>query len=322
VMLLSGIAAVWMAAAPTYDAKQPSSWHLSAKVAKGSDVRKALVADWMVKSDTPGEKALTEAEANALLDDPRAELIYGDKTVSIVAPSMLVRQRQQHIDLLKEFLTPDYLALGVKFCAEHRHALDAAREHHGVDPSVVVSVLMWESKLGIETVKYAAFNAFTSQTFFADEANAVALSQAGETQRIDPEKQKERVGTIRERARKNLRALVRACKARGMDALAVKGSWAGALGYPQFMPASLRWTEDGDGDGKIDLYNFDDSIASIARYLADHRYATSRENAVFSYNHEGAYVHGVLAWADALTARLQAPPPEIDAGTAAVDAGL
>jgi membrane-bound lytic murein transglycosylase B len=170
-----------------------------------------------------------------------------------------------------------------------------------VDPAVVVSILMWESKLGVQTGKYSVFNVFTSQAFFLDEANKVALDQADERGQLDPTAQKERMERIHDRAMRNLRLLVQTCKARGMDPLAVRGSWAGALGYPQFMPASLKWAEDGDGDGKIDLYSFDDSIASIARYLAEHGFSKSRTRAVLAYNHEGGYVRGVLAWADALT---------------------
>jgi membrane-bound lytic murein transglycosylase B len=108
------------------------------------------------------------------------------------------------------------------------------------------------------------------------------------------------VTTIKERARRNLIALVRQSKTRGMDVLDVKGSWAGALGFPQFMPASLRWAEDGNGDGKIDLFDLDDSIASVGRYLSDHGFKDSHTKAVWEYNHEDAYVQGVLAFGDAL----------------------
>src|SRR5579863_1336885 len=122
--------------APRYDARKPSTWRLSAKVATDSEARAELVREWMAKPDGPGEKALTAEEAAALLDDPRAEPIYGDKTVSIVAPSMLVRQRQEHIDLLAAFLAPDKMAMGTAFYGEHRRALEAARDKHGVDPAV------------------------------------------------------------------------------------------------------------------------------------------------------------------------------------------
>ena len=50
-----------------------------------------------------------------------------------------------------------------------------------------------------------------------------------------------------------------------------EGSWAGATGYPQFMPSAvLRLRTDGDGDGRADIWsNQNDALASIAAYLRD-----------------------------------------------------
>ena len=66
------------------------------------------------------------------------------------------------------------------------------------------------------------------------------------------------------------------------------------------MPASLRWAEDGNGDGKIDLFDMDDAIASVGRYLSSAGFKKSARDAVYDYNHEEAYVQGVLAFAAAL----------------------
>ena len=290
-------------AARPFDAREPATWRLSAKLGKGGASRAALVQELGARPEGPAEKALSAEEAQALLDDPRAQMIYGEKTVSIVAPSMVVRQRQDHLDLMKAFLVPERIEAGASFARDHAAVLQRSVARHPVDPDVVVAILMWESRLGTVTGEYFAFNSFASQAFFADEANAVALTGPGarvEQRLLDKKRQPERVAAIRERAHKNLAVLLRTCKARGIDPLAVKGSWAGALGYPQFMPASLRWAEDGDGDGKIDLFTFSDSIASIARYLDEHGFAKSREGAVWAYNHEDAYVKGVLAFAGAL----------------------
>jgi membrane-bound lytic murein transglycosylase B len=302
-----------------FDAKDPATWRLSAKLTKGSPLRAELVKELGAKELSPGEAALTAQEAEALLDDPRAEHVYADKTISIVAPSMIQRQRKDHLDLLALFLKPERIEAGAHFAREHQAVLDKAEKAHAVDRHVVVSILMWESRLGTITGDYVAFNAFTSQAYFVDEASAVAMSQKEEKQLLDAKKQAERVEIIRSRAKRNLLALVRQCKSRGIDPLTVKGSWAGALGFPQFMPMSLRWAEDGDGDGKIDLFTFDDSIASIANYLQAHDWAKGRERAVWEYNHEDAYVKGVLAFADALKAELARPAT--DADTAATDAG-
>jgi membrane-bound lytic murein transglycosylase B len=57
-----------------------------------------------------------------------------------------------------------------------------------------------------------------------------------------------------------------------LDPLAPLGSYAGAMGIPQFMPSSFnRWAVDGDGDGHRDLWNdWADVFASVANYLAAH----------------------------------------------------
>jgi membrane-bound lytic murein transglycosylase B len=278
----------------------PASWTLSAKLGRGSAARAALVKDLTAKGGGAGETPLTVEEAEALFDDPRAQLVYGDKTVSIVAPSMVSRHRQEHLDLMKLFLKPERVEAGKAFATQYAARLEATEKKTGVDRNVIIGILMWESKLGTITGDYRAFNVFTSQAFFIDEASAVALSRADEKKQASAAAQARRVESIRNRARGNLLALLRQGKTRGIDALEVKGSWAGALGFPQFMPASLRWADDGNGDGAIDLFNMDDSIASIGRYLAAHGFKDDRTKAVWGYNHEDAYVQGVLAFADAL----------------------
>jgi len=60
---------------------------------------------------------------------------------------------------------------------------------------------------------------------------------------------------------------------------AMKSSWAGALGQPQFMPTSyLRYAADGDGDGRADIWTSEaDTLASIANYLAKHGWVKGRD---------------------------------------------
>lgn len=283
-----------------YDAGMPTTWRLSAKLKPDSALRDDLIRDLTAPGIAMGELPLTRPEAMALIDDPRAEMIYADRTIAIVAPSMIAKQRQDHVDVKKLFLKAERINAGAAFARQHQAVLSAVEAKTKVSREVIVGILMWETKLGTITGDYHAFNVFTSQSFFIDEASAVALSRKEEKKIAEPESQKRRVEVIRERARRNLLALARQCKAKGIDTLEIKGSWAGALGYPQFMPASLRWADDGNGDGKIDLFDFDDSIASVGRYLAENGWVKNRNRAVWSYNHEAAYVEGVLAYADAL----------------------
>lgn len=288
-----------------FDPNKPDTWRLDARLPVGSEERAAFIKGLMAPAKTQHEAPLTLEEAEALLADPRAQLVYGDRTVSLIAPSSVKRQRQQHVDLLKMYLKGNHLRRATDFAIEHAADLERAEKKHGVDREIIVAILMFETRLGTITGDFHAFNSFTSQAFFIDDANRVALSGLDQKSKPSAESQAKRVNRIRSRAHRNLLVLVRMGKARSMDTLAIKGSWAGALGFPQFMPASLQWAEDGDGDGKVDLFTFPDSIASIARYLSEHGFAKDKAKAVWGYNHEAAYVSGIIGFADALAKELK-----------------
>jgi membrane-bound lytic murein transglycosylase B len=299
----------------------PSTWVLSQHLGPGQPEREALITELTADAGRDpravGETPLTRAEAEALLDDPRAQKVYGERTVAIVAPSMVAKQRQDHLDLMKAFLQPERIEAGAAFAKQREVVLEAAERKHGVDREAIIGILMWETKLGTITGDWNVFNVFTSQAYFVEQASAVAMAKVEEQKLPEAEKQQKRVTTIRDRAHKNLLALARQCKTKGIDPLSVKGSWAGALGYPQFMPASLRFADDGNGDGTIDLFDFDDAIFSVGRYLGEHGWAKSPKAAVWDYNHEAAYVQGVLAFAEALKVKLgRAPDGGVDAGAA------
>jgi len=86
----------------------------------------------------------------------------------------------------------------------------------------------------------------------------------------------------------------------------VKGSWAGAFGICQFIPSScLSYAVDGNGDGRIDLYDFKDAAASVANYLKAHGWqlglsVKQQEKVVWSYNHSQLYCQTVVALAGRL----------------------
>lgn len=329
----AGLAASADAGSVAGDGGVAATWRLSQKLGKGKPAREELIGELMKKGGGVGETELTRAEAEAIIDDPRAEAVYGDKTISIVAPSMLTRQRQGHLDLMAKFLQPERVEAGLKFRDEKKDVLEATEKKTGVDREVIIGILMWESKLGTITGDWVAFNALASQAYFIDEANAEALRSTDEKALLSvaapkkkkgekltdeekakleaareelQKKQAARVESIRARAKKNLLSLIRQCKTRGIDVFTMKGSWAGALGFPQFMPASLRWAEDGNGDGAIDLFVMDDAIASVGKYLQAAGFKKSARDAVYDYNHEAAYVDGVLAFAAALKGGLDA----------------
>jgi membrane-bound lytic murein transglycosylase B len=102
----------------------------------------------------------------------------------------------------------------------------------------------------------------------------------------------------------------------GIDPLGIRGSKSGAFGYPQFLPSSyLRFAVDGDGDGRVSLYDPADAIASAAKYLASHGWApgitrAEQRRVIWAYNRSDAYIDTVLVLAD----RIAGAPSPVVAG--------
>lgn len=85
----------------------------------------------------------------------------------------------------------------------------------------------------------------------------------------------------------------------------LKGSWAGALGQPQFMPTSyLQYAVDFDGDGVRDIWNsVPDSLASMANYLAQKVWQAGR-----GWGYEVTIPDGVSCAQEAQTLQSRSPP--------------
>jgi membrane-bound lytic murein transglycosylase B len=102
-------------------------------------------------------------------------------------------------------------------------------------------------------------------------------------------------------ARAELAALSKITKKLSNSVLDLYGSYAGAFGIPQFLPSSYqRFAIDGDSDGTINLFNFDDAIYSCANYLKLHGFGSSeneQRKAIYAYNHSQRYVNTIMTLA-------------------------
>jgi membrane-bound lytic murein transglycosylase B len=196
--------------------------------------------------------------------------------------------------LYERFLRPEVAAQGRAYMQAHRATLKRAEAAYGVAPEVIVAILTVESGLGQITGKYPVFNVFAS----------LAVMDAPEVIRDLglPTRLKDRLKKKAAWGRRELAIFMQYCAAKRLDPFSFKGSWAGAMGYCQFLPSSLKnCGADGDGDGKVDLFNHDDAIFSIAKYL--HQSGFQRQNraswrrAVLRYNHSDAYADCVITLA-------------------------
>ena len=144
------------------------------------------------------------------------------------------------------FLTGERVDAGRAWIDEHRGALDAAAREHGVPVPVIGAIV------GVET-------------FFGRIAGSRSVLRSLATLGFDHPPRADFF-------RAELGEFLALAEGEGWDAGAVTGSYAGAMGLPQFIPSSYRaYAVDGDGDGRVDLFDsVPDVAASVANYLARH----------------------------------------------------
>lgn len=254
------------------------------------------------------QKAISKEEFDALMSKKEGielDEVHKEKLVFILSPRSLEMQKQQHIDVTPIMVNEETLKKGLVFFQEYETVFRSAYETTGVSPADVVAILNWESGLGKQRGKYAVFKIFVAQYFYVEEIEKElfekgAYQEPGAMSRQDATK---RMAKLRERSLSNLSELIIQAKRMNFDPFKAKGSWAGAIGIPQFMPASMRFARDGDGDGVIDLNMVPDAIQSVAFFLKAHGYHEKGNRYTFKrYNPEAAYVQGVALYSEKVNA--------------------
>jgi len=146
------------------------------------------------------------------------------------------------------FVEPLRVRAGSAFWKANEAWLRLAEERYGVPPEVVVGIVGVESIYGQQMGNFRVLDALTTLGFDF------------------PVGRKDRSAFFRD----ELESYLLLARREGVEPLAMKGSYAGAIGLPQFMPSSIhRYGVDFDGDGRIDLQtNSADAIGSVAHYLA------------------------------------------------------
>jgi len=146
------------------------------------------------------------------------------------------------------FIEPKRLAAGVQWWQAHAATLDDARQRYGVPPELVAGIVGVESFYGRMTGNFRVLDSLATLAFDF------------------PKGRSDRSAFYRS----ELRAYLVWCALEGREADSVRGSFAGAIGWPQFMPSSLlKYAVDYDHDGRVDLGGGgDDVIGSIAGYMA------------------------------------------------------
>jgi len=191
-------------------------------------------------------------------------------------------EKQSWTNYRKLFITDSRIKKGTHFYTEHQETLSAIAKNIKVDPFLILSIVGVESNYGRHQGEFTVFNALYTQ---------IAKM---------PRRAKW--------AKKELIEFLIYCYNDNIPPHSIKGSYAGAFGYGQFIPSSFNtYAADGDGDGIRKPYEWSDVFASVGNYLAINGYPVNNPydqkkvyQSVFDYNHADNYVKAVLELRDEL----------------------
>lgn len=148
------------------------------------------------------------------------------------------------------FVEPIRIRAGVAFWRDHESELKRAEKTYGVPANIIAGILGVETIYGRQTGTFRVLDVLTTLS-------------------LDfPKGRSDRSSFFKN----ELGQFLKLCQERQITPDSMLGSYAGAVGLPQFMPSSIRrFGVDFDGDGQIDLINSpSDAIGSVAHYLAEH----------------------------------------------------
>lgn len=210
----------------------------------------------------------------------------------------------------------------VKFLETNLATLQLAEMQYGVPKEIIASILWIETRHGSYLGNHHIASVYLSTAMCNQpeyiRLNLENLNKNFKGDKSELERLQERIYQRSERkanwAIEQLIAMEKIHSNLPNHVLDIRGSWAGAFGISQFLPASyMNWAVDGNGDGVIDLFNVEDAIFSVANYLVSNGWGNEYENmraAVFHYNNSNAYVDAVLKLADLAGANIASSATE------------
>jgi membrane-bound lytic murein transglycosylase B len=176
---------------------------------------------------------------------------YVDTTIQLIKPAPPGKPKNWQAYRAR-FIEPVRINAGVAFWDTYADALTRAEERYGVPAEIIVGIIGVETVYGRNTGSFRVLDALTTLGFDYPPTPTRAARM--------------------EFFRGELENILLLARDSGVDPFSLYGSYAGAIGWPQFMPGSIRkYAVDFDGDGKIDLRNSPvDAIGSVANFLAEH----------------------------------------------------
>lgn len=262
-------------------------------------------------TNTLKSKGLEQEFTNLLLEHPTT--VYDPKYIKMNVTNFFTSSGKSNYSV-------HYNKTGVDktttFIKENLAVLNEAERKYAVGKEYIASILWVETRQGSYTGDNNIISVFLTtatsnlpQT--VNENKKAIVSYFAENQdKVDTskdinyylDKYEQRANKKANWAIGELLALQSIYKQGGTDIFKLRGSYAGAFGWSQFLPSSyISWAVDGNSDGVKDLFNKVDAIYSVANYLKSNGFdgtSSGIKKSIFHYNNSNDYVNAVITLAN------------------------
>jgi peptidoglycan lytic transglycosylase B len=274
-------------------------------LASGRPVRAAGddTSSWAYLIDKLAADGVPRAVAERAFDDPRVPPF--DRLEFSLNP-------RESASAYRGLLSRRSVGAARECFAANSAALRHAERELGVAGNVVAAILHVETRCGRNTGSEIVLWRLARLAMAAEPSN-LRLNVMRHTLMQSPYEAAETLRATQDRARyleatfyPEVRATFEIADRLHIDPLSIRGSGAGAFGFPQFLPTGyLRFGADGNGDGQVSLYDPADAVASCARFLQAHGWAAGigrdqKRRVIWAYNRSTPYIDAVLGLAGQL----------------------
>ena len=251
---------------------------------------------------------LVQRLQNDGVSETELKRVYQDRRMPVWSYIPFALRPRETQSMYAGFLNKSKIKLAQEFVARNYRVLREAEREMGVDHRVITAILLIETQFGRVTGRERVINRLSRLAAIGDPKNLLFNFRRHRQFEADVtfEQVESRARYLESTFYPEVHALLEIAKTNKVDPLEIKGSSAGAFGWPQFLPTTfLRFGRDGNNDSRVSLFVEPDAIWSTANFLnslgwQNNSLKPDKMKVLWRYNKSEPYGETVLAIASKL----------------------
>jgi membrane-bound lytic murein transglycosylase B len=264
----------------------------------------AVAEDELRHPEMKGWDHLLAAMIGAGMPEETALKLIGDKRFPVFDFITFKVKPKENPAPYARLNTPENRQNALNFYRQYESSFHKAEAEFGVPKSVILAIIQVETGCGKNFGKHPVLIRLARFVGLGDPQNIVRNFEENNPDNFSLSEFKKRAKYMEETFLPHLVATSSVAHKMGIDPFELKGSIAGAIGYPQFLPGNVdKFGVDGNNDGHINMFEPEDAVPSVGKYLANHGWHRGRittkekRSAIRGYNGSEPYIDTVLEMA-------------------------